>query len=208
MSSGPLLAHGSRPGVPSRALPDGFEPVQERALGQHEIYVLLGDYLVLEIVVECTAKLGGPLSGACEDQTLHTLMEGDFPGELPRFLEESVDVGLRPAAGRLEIRPVSGIRLAWKDVHLPEAVGLDLTALVGAHQWRDHEVTEPIGVEDRRPVRFVLVQDERQRGHVRVAPPVRLGNVNMQPVDFQEIIRRQDGERPGVSVLQADQVRG
>jgi len=67
-------------------------------------------------------------------------------------------VGLRPAADRLEVRPSSGVWLAGMDVDLPEAVGFYLLFSMGGTQGRDHKVPESLGVEDRRPVWFVLIK--------------------------------------------------
>src|SRR5215208_6021198 len=113
-----------------------------------------------------------------------------------------MNVGLRPAAGRLEVCPSSGVRLAVMDVDLPEAVGSQLLFSIGGAQGRDHEVPEPLGVEDRRPVWFILIKYERQRGHVRVSPAERLRNVDLQTVDLEEVILvREDDESPGLRVL-------
>jgi hypothetical protein len=72
---------------------------------------------------------------------------------------------------------------------------------MGGTQGRDHKVPEPLGVEYRSPVWFVLVEYERQRCHVRVSPAERLGNVDLQPVDLEEVILvRKDGERSGFRV--------
>src|ERR687897_659338 len=132
--------------------------------------MFLGDHPVLKLVGQGATELGGPLSGAGEDQTLHPLTQGDIPGELSQFLVEPVNVGFRPA---------SGVRLAGMDVDLPEAVGSYLLCSMGGTQGRDHKVPEPLGVEDRSPVWFVLIKYERQRGHVRVSPAERLGNVDL-----------------------------
>lgn len=77
------------------------------------------------------ASADAVFSGASEDQTLHPLTEGKVAGELAQLFVEAVDVGFRPAAGRLEVRPTSGIRLVWMDVHLAEAVGLYLLFSMG-----------------------------------------------------------------------------
>src|SRR5215208_1573470 len=141
--------------------------------------MFLGDHPVLKLVGQGATELGGPLSGAGEDQTLHPLTEGDIPGELSQLLVEPVNVGFRPAAGSLEVPPASGVRLAGMDVDLPEAVGSYLLFSMGGTQGRDHKVPEPLGVEDRSPVWFVHIKYERQRGHVRVSPAERLGNVDL-----------------------------
>ena len=96
---------------------------------------------------------------AGQDQTPHPLAEGDVPGELPELVVEAVHVGLRPTARRLEVRAAPGVRLAGVDVNFPEAAGPGLLARFGPRERRDHEVAEPLGVEDRGSVRLVLIHD-------------------------------------------------
>src|SRR5215208_646796 len=87
------------------------------------------------------------------------------------------------------------------NVDFQKAVGLYLLSSVGDAQRRYHKVPERLGVQNRRPVWFVLVQYKRQRGYVRCPPAERLGNVNLQTVDLEKfILARKDGECPCLRV--------
>jgi hypothetical protein len=159
--------------------------------------VLLGDHPLLELVGEIAAKLGRPLFGTGENESLHPLLEGDVAGTLSELLVGVVDVGLVLAASRVEVGRSTApeTRLAGMEIYFSETVGLYLLFPVGAAKGRDHEVPEPLGVEHRGPVRLVLVQHERQGPHVGVPPAGRLRNVHLQTVDLEEVILfREDGE--------------
>src|SRR3712207_794531 len=87
------------------------------------------------------------------------------------------------------------------NVDLQKAVGLYLLFSVGDTQRRYHKVPERLGVQNRSPVWLVLVQYKRQRGHVRISPAERLGNVDLQTVDLEEaVLTRKDGECPCLRV--------
>ena len=107
---------------------------------------------------------------------------------------------VRRLAGSKSVPPLGYGCLGWTSSSL-KPLALTSSPSRGARQRRDHEVTEPLGVQHRRPVGLVLVHDERQRRHVGVAPPERLRHIDVQPVDLEEsVLRREEHERAGPGV--------